>query len=401
MILIPATVLEPREFWARFIHVFVNILTLISGYIFLKKVRGQRTALAFAVFFGTSIFVIWWSQIAMYLNLAICAGVFMTIALANFAAKPKSKNLSYLAIAAVFGLLIFPDFIFYTPALLWVVWDRRDSLKLKDLLVPTAIFLIPIVFFYIPWIIYAFLGNAPNAGFNYIIRNKIARHADVVKNLKGYWVSVFGQNGVIGAWPFALISFFHLKRIKYAKYLFLTVLIYLVVFIGKSPQVFFYFVSILGPLFIIAADTLAIYKKYTYKILFIIALVNIVTVVPLFRGVHNPFMLGEGGKQLDHVKEAGELAKRCLAGEKETYISSFDAWKTAYYFGKRSLLERDGSEARIATIGLFLNGEAPEVKLIHYREGEVDKQIEGKLDRRAEGVILLGNEKAFLFKKCG
>src|SRR3990172_6195945 len=69
LILIPATVLEPREFWARFIHVFVNILTLISGYIFLKKVRGQRTALAFAVFFGTSIFVIWWSQIAMYLNL--------------------------------------------------------------------------------------------------------------------------------------------------------------------------------------------------------------------------------------------------------------------------------------------------------------------------------------------
>lgn len=35
------------------------------------------------------------------------------------------------------------------------------------------------------------------------------------------------------------------------------------------------------------------------------------------------------------------------------------------------------------------------------REGEVDKQTEEELGKRAEEVILLGNEKVFLFKKCG
>ena len=399
-ILIPAVIFESREFWARFIYVFFNILVLTAGYFYLRKIRNQQVALGFLVFFGTSIYVIWWSQVAMYLSLAMASGVFITIALANFVARPQSKNLVYLALATVFGLLVFPDFIFYTPALLWAVWDKRNYLKIKNLTLPILILLFPLVVFYIPWVIYAFVGHAQGAGFNYVINYKLALQANIAGNIRSYWNNVFSYQGVITAWPFALLSAFNLKTIKYAKYLFLVILIYLFVYIVKSHVAFYYFVSILGPLFIIAADALTHFKNYVYRILLAVTVINIIGAVPLFKGVHNPFILGVAGKRTDHVREVGDIAKKCLTGQDETYISSHNAWKTAYYFGKRSLLERDGDEARLATISLFLEGQADSVKLIHYNSGQVEGQIEGELAKRAAEILNFGNEKVFLFKKC-
>ncbi len=396
LILLPMVPFEPREFFVRFWYVLLSILVIFVSYLLLKK-NHKQIALSFLVLITTSAYAIWWSQTAMYHSLALAAGIFISILILIFSKKPNGKNLLLLSFSSSLALLIFQDFIFYLPAIVWAVFENRSRLKLSQIFVSIAVYLLIACIFYIPYIAYAIFGDRFHAGFNYVLNDKLTGRVNVGGNIVGYWNNFFAYRGVFTIWPFALLAVFLGRKIKYSKYLFLTILIYLTVYIFKSVTPFHYFVSILGPLMLLASEWISRQRSYRI-IIFVILTLNLLGLVPIFAGKNNPQIVGQDS--YDQLKKVGDLAKRCLGGDDETYISTADAWRSAYYFGRRSQLEQDGTEKRIETINWFLEGKAENVKLIHFKTGEIGEIEEENLKHLAFSSIQYDRDKVYIFKNC-
>ena len=141
LILVPFVGLHPREFFLRLIYVLIGCLILIIAYLVLKKLRNQHVALAFLIMFGTSVYAIWWSQTAMYQSLSMAASIIISLSIINFYKNPSPKALLFLAISPALGLLVFPDFALFIPAILWLIYDKKVTLGSKTLFIRYLSFL--------------------------------------------------------------------------------------------------------------------------------------------------------------------------------------------------------------------------------------------------------------------
>ena len=399
--LIPFGLIEPREFFTRLVYVLSGSFALVLSYFFVRSIFGRKIAGYFFIFFGTSAYAIWWSQTAIYINFAITAGVFITLSLVNFYRKPNGKSLLILFISEAFGLVVFHDFVFYLPSIIWIIWDRRSFLKKSDYIVPFALFLATAGVFYFSYIFYAFTIGPKYAGFNYVLNSKITAHADVVINIKDYMRNFFLYPGVVVLLPFSLMAFFYSEKQRYYKYLYPVLIIYIFVFVIKSPTPFHYLASTYGIYLLTAAIGVSyIGNKIRPSVISIIILVNFLGFMPIFGGKHNPQLFGDSYIANNNMKEIAVLAKRCFTSDADTYISSDDVWKMTYYFGRQSTVERDGTEARVATIRDFLAGKLNEVILIHVGNDLISQEEHDRLTEKAQRRFVFDNESVYIFKNC-
>lgn len=119
--------------------------------------------------------------------------------------------------------------------------------------------------------------------------------------------------------------------------------------------------------------------------------------MPLIRGIHNPLIFS--AEQQDRIRDIGRLARLCIPGEDETYISTEDT-RTNYYFGKLSKVYQDGADRRIERMRQFLEGDMDQVKLIHFRAGLLPADLEQALRSRAAYTVVYENDIALFFKDC-
>jgi hypothetical protein len=103
--------------------------------------------------------------------------------------------------------------------------------------------------------------------------------------------------------------------------------------------------------------------------------------------------------QPDHIKAIGELAKRCITKDDETYISTADYGRSTYYFGRPSFLYEDGAGNRIKRMEWVISGDE-RIKMIHFTEDQIPVQLEEQLDAKATRKIKYGDDVALLFKDC-
>lgn len=399
LILIPFGLIEPREFFARLVYVVLGSLALILSYFFTRNIFDKRLAGYFFIFFGTSAYAIWWSQTAIYINFAIAFGVFITLSIVNFYKNPSHKSLLFLALSEAFGLYVFLDFIFYLPSIIWLIWNKRRLLKKNDLVLPIVTFLILTSIFYAPYLTYSLLGGPQFAGFNYVLNDKLAASPDVLRNLKGYWNNFIAYPGVFILFPFVFLALSFVKKLRYFKYLFLVIIIYFSVFILKSPTPFHYLASTLGIFLILASEGIDLIKPQlrAFVVIFIIT-VNFIGFHKIFTGQHNPQLFDD--KSPNNAKAISTIAKKCVTLDDETYISTDDPWKTGYYFGRHSTVEKDGVEARIETIEEFLNGKLTNIVLVHIRKDLVDQSIQSSLKAKAVTFQDFNDEVVYLYKEC-
>lgn len=399
LIAIPMVIFQPREFFIRLVFVVVGSITLVLSFLILKKLRNFYVASVFAIIFGTSVYAIWWSQTAMYQSLSIAASIFIFLSIIFFSKKPSRKTLNLLFLSPAVGLLVFPDFALFLPAIIWAVYDKRNYLKITDLLIAGGVFLVIAGTYYFPWVIYSIINGNQNVGFNHLLKAKLAANVDIIRNLEGFWGNFFSFPGVYAIWPFAALSILIIKKVNYVKYILLTTVLATSVYIFRAYTPYFYFVSIFALLCILASELIARQKQTGYVILILIVILNLNSVLSLLKGKHNPLIFGEKEQQIDRAKEVGSLAKRCIVSDEETFISTYPTGKSAYYFGRQSTAYYDGSEV-IPKIEEFLEGDANNIKLIHYRKKDLDGGLEEKLKKNALNVIQYNSDVVLLFKKC-
>ncbi len=399
LIMIPFVVFSPREFFIRLPFVFISCLTLILSFIFLEKLRNKKIALYFLILTGSSLYAVWWAQTAMYQTLSISASLMFALAMINFVKKSSCCSLLLLSTALAFGFLVFPDFLMFLPAVCWAVFDKKQFLKKKDVFLACLTVLAIAGVYYVPWIGYGLFWPEKNTGFSFLFSHKLSAAVSPSVNLKGFWGNFFSFPGVFPVWLVSLFSIFLIKKIVYLKYLLLTIVICATVYIFKAYLPYFYFVSIFSLFALLAAEWLASQKKMGSMIIAVIFLINVYGLKPLFSGTPNLFVFFEG-QQDDQIQQAGETAKKCITNDNETYISTADAGRATYYFGRISTLYKDGTENRIETMRWFLAGAAPQVKMIHFRKGELSSNLEGKLRQKAKKELKYGIDIVFLYKKC-
>ena len=401
LLAIPMAIFQPREFFVRLIFVVIGSVVLILSFLILKKLRNINVATAFAVTFGTSVYAIWWSQTAMYQSLSMAASIFIFLSVLYFLKKPSRKTLILLFLSPAVGLLVFPDFALFVPAIIWVAYDKRKYLKITELVLAVGVFLIVAGVYYFPWIIYSIISGNQYAGFNFLLKAKLAARVDVYQNLQGFWNNFFSFPGVYTVWPFAILSTFLIKKVNYLKYVLLTVFLATLVYIFRAYTPYFYFVSIFAPICILASEWIASQKRLGKLILVAILILNLFSITLLLKGEHNPLIFGQKGHQLDEAKQVGMLAKKCIVKDDETYISTYPTGKAAYYFGRQSTAYYDGSEM-IPKMKQFLEGKAESVKLIHYSRGFflTDKNLEEQLRGEALQIIEYKDDVALLYKDC-
>lgn len=397
---IPIVVFQPREFFVRLIFVIISSVVLISSYSILKKLRGSSVSTAFVLTFGTSVYAIWWSQTAMYQSLSMAASIFVFLSIIYFLKKPTRKSLILLFVSPAVGLLVFPDFALFLPAIIWVIFDKRRFVKVSDLLIGGVLFLVIAGIYYFPWIIYSIISGNQNVGFNYLFKAKLAAKVDVIGNLKGFWGNFFGFPGVFTVWPIAIFSIFLVKKVSYVKYVLLTVFLATIVYIFRAYTSYFYFVSIFAPICILASEWVASQKQFGRIILVTIFMLNLLSIALLLGGEHNPLIFGEKGHQSDEAKRVGLLAKKCILKDNETFISTYPTGKSAYYFGRQSTAYYDGSEM-VPKMKLFLAGKADNVVFIHYgRDFFTNKDLEKQLRGKALRIIDYKDDVVLIYKDC-
>lgn len=399
MVIIPFVVFQPREFFARLPFVLISCVSLVAGFYCLKKLRNYQVAFIFTALLGTSRYVIWWSQTAMYQTLSISASLIIVIMLLRFLKKSSGRSLMLLSAGLGFGVLVFPDFLLFLPGIAWAVYDRRRFFFKKDIFAAGVLFFLIAGIYYIPWIGYSLINPQKEVGFNLLWGHKLSTVVNPVDNLRGFWGNFFGYPGIFPTWIFSLLSIFLIKKITYIKYLLLTIAICFFVYVFKAYLPYFYFVSTAALLILLAAESLVALKKIGWFIFFATLLFQFVSLSPLLSGVPNRFVF-IGGQPNDQIQKVGAVAKKCITKDNETFISTTDAGRQTYYFGRISNLYRDGTAARILTIESFLGGGLLEVKLIHVREGEIPRTMSEKLRQKAIKIIKYQDDLVYLFKKC-
>lgn len=400
--MIPAIILRPRystaEFLVRLTWVIFSSATLIWSSIWLRRIRNQTLSLMFLVFYGISMYAIWWAQTAMYQSLSMAASIFFSLALIRFTSKPSNRSLFWMFASLAFGLLVFPDLILFLPAAVWAIYDQRHSITAKGVVAGVVFLIVAAGAFYAPWIWYSTLPGTEKVGFRFLLQQKLLATVNPFSNLAGFWQNFFSFPGVLVVWPISLFSVFLIRRVQYLKYLIFSVVLFSIVYITRAYIAYFYFVSIFPVLCLMAAEATIAAKKKMFLLIAAAALaVQLWGVIPLTRGVHNPLIFS--AEQQDRIRDIGKLARLCIPGDDETYISTEDS-RTNYYFGKLSKVYQDGADRRIARMRQFLEGDMGQVKLIHFRAGLLPTDLEQTLRSRATWIIVYGNDIALFFKDC-
>lgn len=400
--MIPAMILRPRystaEFLVRLTWVIFGSATLILSSVWLRRLRSQTLSLLFLMFYGLSVYAIWWSQTAMYQSLSMAAGIFFSLALIRFTSNPSNRSLFWMFASLTFGLLVFPDLILFLPAAVWAIYDQRHSITAKGIIAGVVFLIVAAGIFYIPWIWYSTLPGTEKVGFRFLLQRKLLATVNPISNLAGFWQNFFSFPGVLVVWPISFFSVFLIRRVRYLKYLILSVILFSTVYITRAYIAYFYFVSIFPVLCLMAAEVAIAVKKR--KLLFIggtALAVQLWGVVPLIRGIHNPLIFS--AEQQDRIRDIGKLARLCIPDDDETYISTEDT-RTNYYFGKLSKVYQDGADRRIARMRQFLEGDMDQVKLIHFRTGLLPTDLEQALKSRATHTVVYENDIALFFKDC-
>lgn len=400
--MIPAIILRPRystaEFLVRLTWVLFSSATLIWSSIWLRRIRNQTLSILFLIFYGLSVYAIWWSQTAMYQSISMAASIFFSLALIRFTSNPSNRSLFWMFASLAFGLLVFPDLILFLPAAVWAIYDQRHSITAKGVAAGVVFLIITAGIFYIPWIWYSTLPGTEKVGFRFLLQRKLLATVNPISNLTGFWQNFFSFPGVLVVWPISFFSVFLIRRVRYLKYLILSVILFSTVYITRAYIAYFYFVSIFPVLCLMAAEVTIAVKKRTFLFIGGTALaVQLWGVMPLIRGIYNPLIFS--AEQQDRIRDIGKLARLCIPGDDETYISTEDT-RTNYYFGKLSKVYQDGADRRIARMRQFLEGDMDQVKLIHFRAGLLPMDLEQALRTRATWVITYRNDTALFFKDC-
>lgn len=127
-------------------------------------------------------------------------------------------------------------------------------------------------------------------------------------------------------------------------------------------------------------------------------MVNLLGTAEIFKGLHNPGLFDNNA--LNNARGISKIAKKCVVVDNETYISTDDPWKTGYYFGRHSTVEKDSTEARVETIRKFLLGNLSNVVLIHTSDDLIDKDMTKVLKEKSTEAINFSGETVYLYKDC-
>lgn len=263
--MIPAMILRPRyssaEFLVRLTWVIFGSATLIWSSIWLRRLRSQTLSLLFLIFYGLSVYAIWWSQTAMYQSLSMAAGIFFSLALIRFTSKPSNRSLFWMFAGMAFGLLVFPDLILFLPVAAWATYDHRHSITAKGVIVGVVFLAVTAGIFYVPWIWYSTLPGTEKVGFRFLFQQKLLATVNPISNLTGFWQNFFSYPGVLAVWPISIFSVFLIRKVRYLKYLILSVALFSTVYIVKAYIAYFYFVSIFPILCLMAAEAAMAAKR--------------------------------------------------------------------------------------------------------------------------------------------
>lgn len=400
LIIIPVVFLHPREFFVRLVFVLISVFTLIYVYFKLRNSRGKIVSLFFLLFSGTSLYAVLWAQTVMYQTLSICATSFILINIIEFVKTPCRSTLLKLTFSFALGLLVFPDLSLFIFGIIWMIFDKRQKLKIKDLAASTLLLIIVAGSFYIPWILYGFFGNDPGNGFRFLMIYKLSTSPNIIFNLKSFIGNFFGFPGVFVTLPFAVLSIRLFRRIQYIKYVWLTIVISTLVYVFKSYIPYFYFVSLFSSFSLVASEGIGAINSYRFrKIIFcFVLIINLVGLTPLFNKNYNTFI--SMGRKEDQIRKIGEFINKCGISDDETYVSTVDFGRGEYYFGRQSTIYQDGQENRIKLMVNFEKGGYENVKYIHFVKGELSKILEKKLREKSQKSVQFNNDVLLIYKRC-
>lgn len=409
LVLLPAVPFQPREFSARFIYVFISLITLIAGFFVVHRYRGPHVALAFLALFSTSSFLVWFSQMITF-GLNLSGGVFISLGILSFTQTPNRKTLVFLILSQVFTLLVSVDFLLFVPIVLWVIISKRVYIKKFELIKICSIGILLLALYYFPYITYSFLPTSPKgAGFihykSYVTTDRGVQIGSYFnqgfgKFLLDKWQKIFSLPGVWTIWPWVILPLLaSKKRPAYLKSLYLTLVIIAVVEIPTIPCCTVY-LNLFGPLLLLAAEGIALVPRFSIIIIIMLATVQLVQSQPILRGIPNPITFQNWQKETDRIKEIGQLVKPCFKDD-ETYISTEDAWRTRYYFGRPMLpaVEYEMTTDELA-VEQFLRGDLPQIAIIHIHAPLVSDKLLQELQVRAKHFRQFANHRVYFFKDC-
>ncbi len=406
LILVPSVFIQPREFSARLIYVLAGIATMLLAYKILKNIRGYKVGIIFLALFATSYYVISYTQIVTF-GLNLIAAVFITLAVMYFTKSPAANSLRWLVLTTAFGLWISIDYLIFIPPIIVIIWLNRNTLRKKDLLIYGITFIILVSLFYLPYYLYSRTPSSPKAaGFNYYL-NAYLKSASLNQPpdyslgqwLSFMWFYFFGLPSIILIWPFSLLGLTCIKKHKYLGYLTLIIITVILVefpFIKCCTN----YLNIFGILLILAVEGILSIKTIGIGIGLLMVVANIVITSVYALNNYNP-LTKKGHYTKDNIKKLAQTAKNCLTDNK-TYISTGDAWRTRYYFGKNMLpaLEAEEITDERATSDFLENKLPYEIAFIHIDRDTISNSLEKKVSEKAVKEIITTKDKLYLFDEC-
>lgn len=407
LLLLPAVPFHPREFFARSIYVFINIIFLPISYWALFRLKLNRVGLFFLLLLSTSMYAIWSSQVMTRDSLVIMEGAAIGISMLYFLKKPGKFTLYFLFLMCSIALLTSPDMVLYALVSLILVWKKRSVIGFKNIFFSSVVPILIASLFYIPYILYAFSPGSPRvAGANYYFNGKLTSPSNNPLSLKTYHdafftftTNFFSLSGVFPACIFALFSLLLIRKKKFILPFFIIIFLFLGINVFKITSAYFY-MNFYGLMLLLSATWLGSTGRIGVFFLFVTVFINLMGGIPLLEGKHNP-MLFSGLPKKDNIIASGTIAKKCLQRD-ESYISTDDPWRTFYYFGRPMLPSVEGGlwKATEATEAYLKGDLRNEVKLIHFRKGQFDQTLIDQLDRIKKQSFTFGDDFVYLFKTC-
>ncbi len=410
LVLLPSVPFYPREFSARFIYVIISIITLITSFYIVYKIRGKVVSLGYLGLLATSSFLVWFSQMITF-GLNLTGSVFLALGLLIFITKPTKKSLIFLVSATVFALLVSIDFLLFVPIVTWSIYKKKSQFYSSSILKIVGVGILLLALYYVPYIGYSFLPDSPtSAGFvhyrSYLTSDRTAQVNSFFSQgldqfLVDKWKQFFSRAGVWTIWPWAIATLLPLwkKRRAYTYYLWSIVILIFILEIPVIPCCTVY-LNLFGPLLLLAAEGIAILPRYPVAIIMAITIINSIQAQPILKGIPNPITYNNWKKETDRIREIGQLIKPCLDGE-ETYISTEDAWRARYYFGRPMLptveYEMTSDEQAVEQ---FLRGDLPQVTIIHIHVPLVSEVLINQLQIQAKHFRQIENHRIYFFKDC-
>ncbi|MFN2188191.1 MAG: glycosyltransferase family 39 protein [Candidatus Promineifilaceae bacterium] len=227
-----------NDMWSRIPFTWVGLLEILAVFWLARMWFGRRAGIVAALLFTIGGFGIAFSRIVQYQNLVMFWGSLSLISATRYREEGRLRDLILTSAFLGAGLLAHYDAILVLPAVIWIIGERlirMGRLNLKPLAVATAVGLVILGVFYLPFAL------SPNAGrtFSYLVSDRVTvseggslfgwSGAEVWQMLTLYnstWyvfgVSLFAAAGLV-------LSFVKKREIGSAFYLLVPVLFYLLV----------------------------------------------------------------------------------------------------------------------------------------------------------------------------